>query len=136
MALLDTTFLIDLMKEAKKRRSGSATVKLDELIGRGEALRIAVFTIGELYVGVAKGTQPTRERIKVEMALQPFEVVPFEDNTARIFGGVVGELEKRGRPISDMDALIASVALESDELLITRNFRHFQQVPGLRVETY
>src|SRR5687768_15342379 len=114
MALLDTTFLIDLMKEAKRRRAGAATVKLDELIGRGEALRIAVFTIGELYVGVAKGTQPTRERTKVERALQPFEVVPFDDNTARIFGGVVGELEKRGRPISDMDALIASIALESD----------------------
>ena len=42
MALLDTTFLIDLMKEAKKRRAGSATVKLDELIRRGEDLRIAV----------------------------------------------------------------------------------------------
>jgi hypothetical protein len=73
MALLDTTFLIDVMKEAKKRRAGPATVKLDELIRRGEALRIAVFTIGELYVGVAKGTQPTREQEKVERALQPFE---------------------------------------------------------------
>ncbi|MBI2477122.1 MAG: type II toxin-antitoxin system VapC family toxin [Planctomycetia bacterium] len=136
MALLDTTFLIDLMKEAKKRHAGPATVKLDELIRRGEALRIAVFTIGELYVGVAKGTQPTRERAKVEGALQPFDIVPFEANTARIFGGVVGELEKQGQPISDMDALIASAALENDELLVTRNVGHFQRVPGLRVEGY
>jgi len=136
MALLDTTFLIDLMKEAKKRRADSATVKLDELIRRGETLRIAVFTIGELYVGVAKGTQPTREQGKVERALQPFDVVPFEANTARIFGGVVGALERRGQPISDMDALIASVALENDELLVTRNIRHFQRVPRLRVEGY
>lgn len=136
MALLDTTFLVDLMKEAKSRRTGLATVKLDDLIRRDEALRIAVFTIGELYVGVAKGSQPTSERSKVERALQPFAVLPFAENTARIFGGVVGELEKRGQVISDMDALIASVALEHDELVVTRNARHFRRVPGLRVEEY
>ncbi len=40
MALIDTTFLIDLMKEAKKSIAGSATIKLDDLIQRREALRI------------------------------------------------------------------------------------------------
>jgi predicted nucleic acid-binding protein len=49
---------------------------------------------------------------------------------------VVGQLEKQGLTISDMDALIGSVALERDELLVTRNPRHFQRIPGLRVETY
>ena len=96
MALLDTTFLIDLMKEAKKRRADSATVKLDELIRRGETLQIAVFTIGELYVGVAKGTQPTREQGKVERALQPFDVVPFEANTARILVALLAHWNDKG----------------------------------------
>jgi tRNA(fMet)-specific endonuclease VapC len=136
MALLDTTFLIDLIREARHRRAGPATMKLDELLGRGEALRISVFTIGELYIGVAKGTQPAREREKIERALQPFDVLPFESSTARIFGGVVGELERKGLPISDMDALIASVALENQELVVTRNVRHFQRIAGLRVEAY
>jgi hypothetical protein len=63
-------------------------------------------------------------------------MLPFEKSTARIFGMVVGDLEKQGLPISDMDALIASVALEHDELLVTRNVRHFERVRGLRVESY
>jgi predicted nucleic acid-binding protein len=49
---------------------------------------------------------------------------------------LVGRLEMEGRTISEIDALIASVALERDELLVTRNVRHFARVPGLRVETY
>jgi predicted nucleic acid-binding protein len=49
---------------------------------------------------------------------------------------LVGQLERQGQVIGDMDALIASVALEQDELLVTRNIAHFQRVPGLRVEGY
>ena len=136
MALLDTTLLIDLIKEAKRRRPERATAKLKALEVREEPLRIAVFTVGELYVGVTKGTRSAAERLAVEACLQPFEVLRFEESTARIFGAVVGELEKRGQAISDMDALIASIALEHQELLVTRNERHFSRIPGLRVEGY
>jgi tRNA(fMet)-specific endonuclease VapC len=136
MAIVDTTFLIDLMKESKAKRLGKATAKLEELIDRGESLRLAIFSIGELYVGVAKGTQPEKERAAVEECLALFDVVGFEETTARIFGAVVGDLEKQGQVISDMDALIASVALEHDELVVTRNLAHFQRVHGLKVEGY
>jgi tRNA(fMet)-specific endonuclease VapC len=136
MAILDTTFLIDLMKESKAKRPGSATAKFGDLLQRGEELRTAVFTVGELYVGVAKGSQPDRERLAIEECLALFEIVRFEESTARLFGHLVGHLERRGQVIGDMDALIASVALEQGELLITRNIAHFQRVLGLQVEGY
>jgi hypothetical protein len=60
MAIVDTTFLIDLMKESKTRRRGKATAKLEELVDRGESLRLAVFSIGELYVGVGRERSRTR----------------------------------------------------------------------------
>ncbi|MEX0704252.1 MAG: type II toxin-antitoxin system VapC family toxin [Planctomycetales bacterium] len=134
MALLDTTLLVDLMKEVKRRRPGPATAKLEDLERRDEVLRIAIFTIGELYIGVTKGRDSALERRAVENCLQLFEVVPFDESTARVFGTIVGDLERQGNVISDMDALIASVALEQDELLVTRNVKHFQRVAGLRVE--
>lgn len=136
MALLDTTFLIDLMKETKSKRRGHATRKLAELIERGDSLRVAVFTIAELEVGVVKCSQPVRERHAIETCMEPFEVVGFSVSTARIFGSIVGRLELEGQPISDMDGLIASVALEMGEPVVTRNPKHFDRVPGLRVETY
>ena len=136
MALFDTTFIIDLMKDAKTRRHGPATQELDDLLRRGELMRVPIFTLAELYVGVIKGTQPERESQAIERCMAAFEVLHFEESTAKVFGSVVGELEKRGQVISDMDALIASVALEHDELLVTRNIKHFSRVPGLRVEGY
>jgi tRNA(fMet)-specific endonuclease VapC len=136
MALLDTTVLVDFMKETKKGSSGRATTKLDELARQGEPLRIAIFTVGELFVGVSKGTQPKRERRAVETCLSRFEILPFERSTAEIFGAIVGALEKLGLAISDMDALIASVALEHAERLVTRNTKHFTRIPGLAVDGY
>jgi predicted nucleic acid-binding protein len=62
------------------------------------------------------------------------EVVGSEESTARLFGQVVGQQERQGQVIGDMDALIASVALEQGELLVTRKTAHFQRVPSLRVE--
>jgi predicted nucleic acid-binding protein len=136
MAVLDTTCLIDWMKEIKRRRPGKASAKAEELLQRGEALRITVFTIGELYVGVAKGAEPEQEETAIAALLDVFEVVGFEESTARIFGMLVGRLEVEGRAIADIDSLIASVALERNELFVTRNVKHFARVPGLQIESY
>ena len=113
-----------------------ATAKLQELTARGELLRIAIFTLAELFVGVAKGNRPPQERAAIDQCVAAFELLAFERSTAEIFGMIVGELEKRGQTISDTDALIASVALEHTEVLVTRNQKHFERIPGLRVEGY
>jgi predicted nucleic acid-binding protein len=136
VALLDTTFLIDLMKETKRRRPGRATAKLAELTQRGELLRVSLFSLGELYVGVAKCNQPIREEKAIDECLRAFEIVNFDWTTARTFGLIVGGLERQGRPPSDMDALIAATAIDLDELLVTRNLQDFVRIPGLRVESY
>ena len=65
-----------------------------------------------------------------------FDVLPFGYSTALIYGELVGELERRGETISEMDALIASVALECGERMVTRNLKHFQRVPNLKVESF
>ena len=55
MAILDTAFLIHLMKESKANHPCPATAKLGELMQLAEELRTTVFTVGELYVGVEIG---------------------------------------------------------------------------------
>jgi predicted nucleic acid-binding protein len=41
-----------------------------------------------------------------------------------------------GRPAGDMDTLIAAIALAHGQRLVTRNPKHFADVPGLIVESY
>lgn len=136
MAILDTTLLVDLIRERKTNRIGPATQKVADLLARNELLLVTTFTVGELFVGVAKGTRPLAEQVAVENCLQLFTIVGFEESTARLFGEIVGRLERQGQAIGDMDALIASVALERGQILVTRNARHFSRIPALAVESY
>lgn len=45
-------------------------------------------------------------------------------------------LRKTGKPIEMPDALLAATASVHELVLVTRNVRHFQNVPGLAVENW
>ena len=112
MAIVDTTFLIDWMKESRRQRSGKVSAKSKELLERGEVLRVTVFTVGELYVGVAKGGRPVVEETAIIAALENFEIVGFDEVTAKIFGLMLGKLEMQGQAIADMDKKLKAVELK------------------------
>jgi tRNA(fMet)-specific endonuclease VapC len=63
-------------------------------------------------------------------------ILEFDEAAARMFGRLSAALQARGAPRGDMDVLIASVALVHGEWIVTRNTRHFESIPGLRVEGY
>jgi tRNA(fMet)-specific endonuclease VapC len=46
------------------------------------------------------------------------------------------QLKKRKLKVRKMDLRIAATVLERDAILVTRNVRDFQQVPGLRIEDW
>ena len=47
---------------------------------------------------------------------------------------VSNALKQIGRPIGTTDELIAGHALSLNATLVTNNLKHFQRVPGLKVE--
>ena len=59
------------------------------------------------------------------------EIVEFDADDARIAGGVRARLQRSGRPIGPIDALIAGHALARGWTVVTRNVRHFGRVEGL-----
>jgi len=44
--------------------------------------------------------------------------------------------QKRLRKIGRADLLISRIALANDATLVTRNLKHFRQVPNLKVENW
>ncbi len=57
-------------------------------------------------------------------------VLPFDERAADRFASIRNQRVRVG----SMDLKIASIAIETDSLLLSANLRDFQQVPGLRVE--
>jgi tRNA(fMet)-specific endonuclease VapC len=69
-----------------------------------------------------------------EQALTRLPIVPLDETAGMIFERLraTKSLKKIGRP----DLLIASVALAHRAILVTRNVRHFERIPNLRVENW
>lgn len=60
-------------------------------------------------------------------------ILPFDLSTARVFGMIRAELERSGNILPDADLQIAATALYHNLELVTGNLRHFQRIPGLRL---
>jgi tRNA(fMet)-specific endonuclease VapC len=86
----------------------------------------------ELYFGAYKSRDVHANLEKIADLL--FEVVPFDDDDARIAGEVRAGLTAAGTPIGPYDILIAGQAIARDLTLITHNTREFSRVQGLRIE--
>jgi tRNA(fMet)-specific endonuclease VapC len=69
-----------------------------------------------------------------EQQLSPLTVIPFDEAAAEQFDRLlqIGRLKRIGRA----DLLVASVALANHATVVTRNLRHFRQVPGLALENW
>jgi tRNA(fMet)-specific endonuclease VapC len=62
--------------------------------------------------------------------------VNFDENAARDFGKIQGELRQIGRPTGQLDALIAAVARSRNDILVTNNTRHFINITNLQLENW
>ncbi len=63
--------------------------------------------------------------------------LPFTKEAARKSAQISAHLQAKGQEIEDVDCLIAGTALANNvTTIITRNKKHFERIPGLKVETY
>ncbi|MBI4417016.1 MAG: PIN domain-containing protein [Euryarchaeota archaeon] len=125
MAVLDSTFLVDLSRSAP-----SAVRLLRDLVGRGRPLRVPTVVLME----VAAGT-PDPGRAAQDIAAS-FLVESFDEETAGIAARVGREALRTGRFPGWIDVIIGATALRHGEELISRNERHFRRVRNLSVVTY
>ena len=135
MACLDTTVLIDLVGSKKLYRQ-QALLKIDQLVERQEPLVTTRFNLAELYVGVERSVKPKSEERVIHDLLKFINVLDFDDTAARLFGQITAYLQVMGKPAGDMDVLIAATAIASNHILVTRNAKHFENIPQLTVEEY
>jgi tRNA(fMet)-specific endonuclease VapC len=122
MFIADTDVLIDFLRGAGEAEHIS--IELDT--GR---LCTTAITAFELWAG-AKSPQQVGV---VETLLQALTILPLDTAAARRAGEVRRELERTGGSIGMADSLIAGITLEKNAILLTRNRKHYQSVPGLKL---
>ena len=75
-----------------------------------------------------------RRLLTAERDLARFVILPIDSASASRFDEL--RRQKKLRKIGRADLLIAGIALAHGATLVTRNLRHFRQVPGLKLENW
>ncbi len=113
-----------------------AVRKAKELAEGSTPILVGTPTIFELYVGVSLSSKAFEERGKILDVLVSVTQLPL-DAASAVRGGIIyGQKVKEGRKIDPEDAMLAGIAIENNQPLLTRNKRDFIGIQGLKVETY
>jgi tRNA(fMet)-specific endonuclease VapC len=72
--------------------------------------------------------------VKAETDLREIRVLPIDERVCAEFDRLRDQ--KKLKKIGRADLLIASITLAHRATLVTRNLKHFQLVPGLKVENW
>jgi tRNA(fMet)-specific endonuclease VapC len=125
--LLDTNIVIYL--------TSSTTWKTDYLpLVKGKRLHISFMTLAELLEhAYHKNLGKEKIRLLVQTLKQEHTILPYCEGVCHRFGWI--RHQRRNKPISVPDALIAATALVYELPLVTHNVRDFEGIDGLDVIT-
>jgi tRNA(fMet)-specific endonuclease VapC len=124
--LLDTNVISELVA----RQPNPRVVKWVDGM-EPSSLYLSVITSGELRKGIEKLPDSNRKGtlhdwLSNELLLRfSGRVLPVNVDVMLTWGTLVGQLERRGKPLGAMDSLIAAIALHHRCSLVTRNETDF-----------
>lgn len=126
MLILDTNVISELMRPTPE-------ASVVDWIARhpGGSLFTTTVTEAELRFGLSllsAGTRRKRLMAAFEsMMAEDFDgrVLPFDRSAARAYANIMVGRRRLGRPVTQFDAQIASIARSRDTAVVTRNVRDF-----------
>lgn len=135
MIHLDTTFIVDLLRERRRDRFGPASIYLEGLPD-DEVLAVSVHVVCELWAGVHAAGAPAGEAGRLSALCDALAIRYPEERFAAEYGRLLAGVRTARGSIDTMDLLIATAAVLDRAPLVTRNTRHFSRVPGVVVDPY
>ncbi len=134
MTHLDTSFIVDLLREQARGTIGPARARLESLAG--EPVAVSVFVACELEAGAARAHRPAQERERVRALWQAVGAAWPDARFAPKYGELLASVTARGLTMATMDLLIATQAVVEGAALVTRNRRHFEVISELTLVAY
>lgn len=130
MFMLDTDICSYILRE-KPQSVLQQFIKIDP-----QNICISVITEAELRYGVARSESKKINRKVVEDFLDRLLIMEWDSDAAIAYGELRAALEAKGKPIGNMDLMIASHALTLHATVVTNNTKHFQVVPKLKTQNW
>ena len=98
-----------------------------------EGIGLSVVSMGELYEGVYRASDPASSESALQLVLSDIDIVHIDDEVCRIFGRQRARLRASNALIGDTDLWIGATAIRHGLTLLTNNTRHFERMQGLTI---
>src|SRR5258708_5725960 len=103
---------------------------------RGNRIGICTPVLGELWSGVEGSASRERNLQLLRHALSRLIVWPYTNEAAEQFGRVFAELRRVGRPMQQIDIMVAAVAFSLGDCTVVTTDSDLTAIPGLAVENW
>jgi predicted nucleic acid-binding protein len=129
--VLDTNVTLEAARPTPAQRVA------DWLNENDAALALTTVTLAEILFGIERTREAERARrltLFFDHMRQRFKgrIFAFDEESALIYGKIMGAVSLNGRPVFIPDGMIAAIVMRHQSVLATRNVRDFA-VLGLKV---
>lgn len=131
MYCLDTSIVVDIF-----RKDETIKVKLEEIQRLRLGVSITMLTLAELFKGAYLASRQEEAIALVNEFAKSVSVLGLSKKSCELFGNDFAFLKKSGRPIPEFDLLIGCITKAEEKILVTRDAKHFKEIPDLKVELW
>jgi tRNA(fMet)-specific endonuclease VapC len=103
---------------------------------RGNRIGIGTPVLAELWAGVEGSATRERNIQRLRNGLARLILWPFDDRAAEQYGRLFTELKRMGRPMQQVDVMIAAIALAIGNCTVVSGDSDLMAIPGLAVESW
>ena len=99
-------------------------------------IKIPSIVKAELLYGAEKSQQKAKNLSTIKLFLEPFEIVPFDEECSLVYSKIRSAMELKGMVIGPNDSIIAATVLAKNGVLVTNNTKEFEKVKNLKLENW
>jgi tRNA(fMet)-specific endonuclease VapC len=123
--ILDSDIIIDFLRNEKKIVLKILKLKESEEL---KTTSINAFEILKGYFAIS------RKEESIFQFINSLSILDFNYESSETAAKIFDTLKKQGLAIDPLDLFIASIAIANNEILMTRNIKHFERIPNLKLE--
>lgn len=129
MRCLDSDLLVAILRGEDRARS--SLEKLD-----AENSATTAINAFEIYYGANHSLKKQENVEQAKRLLQRLSVIPFDERSSERAGILLSNLASNGEIIDYRDAMIAGIVIEAGLTLVTKNKKHFERIPKIKIEEW
>lgn len=111
------------------------TDRVAEYVTQYRQINISIITYYEIVSGLKHRDAKRKLSVFLDFASHN-TVLPLTEDSVNISADIYADLRKRGRPLDDVDILLAGVAIANGLVLATHNRKHFDRIARLEVNDW